>query len=489
MIDLDYSILKTTICNNPGPVYVYTTLRTDFIETVVALNNDSLIHLTDIDAANNKPGVVIIGKLHNHDAHNVQNLSSAHTIIDTVKLYTEYAIPGNGEYYSLEHNQLVAQFELSQKRDDAEIRDSYSNVFEDNNISDYYLIYGGPQHSYSFTRQPASEIFADVEYAIANNYNKIMFWNPDEPLTIGFLDKAQRIASQYPQLEWHYLSAGWHTQSVYNNICEQKGWEKIFKLTEANTLETCSTEDLLKDYDFFANRQYTAQGKHKLFLCYNKAMRYHRLAIVDRVLELGLLDRSLVSLNITPEQLTSIVEGYDHGILKEKLPSLLKHINNLPMRLDINEFDVTGESSPGPVSNEITQHIDCSYFSVVTETMFLHNRTNMIGELDMYATPFLTEKTYRCMAYKQPFILVTYPGMLATLKQQGYKTFSPYINETYDTVVDDDERLEAIKHEMLRLSLLTQSELEQLVNNVQDILEHNFNVLANKRISHSLKDL
>lgn len=488
MTDLEYSILNNTICDNPGPVYVYTTLRTDFVKFAVALNNDCLTHLTDVTAANNKPGVVIIGTLHEPDAHCVQNLGSAHTVIDTVQLYTQYVTPSNGEYYSLEHNQLLPQFEISEKRNNT-IRESYSNMFEENNIDDYYLIYGGPQHSYSFTRHPAAETFAAVDAAIANNYRKIMFWNPDEPLTIGFLDKAQRIAEQYPQLEWYYLSAGSHTQAVYNDICDHKGWNKIFKLVEANTLETCSTEDLLQDYNFFANRQYTAQDKTSLFLCYNKAMRYHRLAIVDSILELGLLDRSLVSLNTTPEQLLSIVEGYDNGILKEKLPSLVKHINNLPMRLDIDKFAETGESSPGPVSNEITQHIDSSYFSVVTETMFLHNRTNMIGELDMYATPFLTEKTYRCMAYKQPFILVAYPGMLDTLKQQGYKTFSPYIDETYDTVVNDDERLEAIKHEMLRLSLLSHCELAQLVNNVQHILEHNFNVLANKRISHSLKDL
>jgi hypothetical protein len=62
----------------------------------------------------------------------------------------------------------------------------------------------------------------------------------------------------------------------------------------------------------------------------------------------------------------------------------------------------------------------------------------------------------------------------------GYQTFHPYINETYDTIIDDEERLEAIYKETERLCTFTDEQWLQWQLNIKPIVEHNYTVLVNK---------
>jgi hypothetical protein len=98
--------------------------------------------------------------------------------------------------------------------------------------------------------------------------------------------------------------------------------------------------------------------------------------------------------------------------------------------------------------------------SVVLETIF-DNRIH------------LTEKTLRPLACGHPFILAAGPGSLALLKKYGFQTFSPYIDETYDTVQDNDLRLQLIVKEMKRIKLLSDSERTELITQCNQIAEIN----------------
>ena len=85
----------------------------------------------------------------------------------------------------------------------------------------------------------------------------------------------------------------------------------------------------------------------------------------------------------------------------------------------------------------------------------------------------LTEKSLRPIACGRPFILATAPGSLAYLRSYGFKTFDRYIDETYDTITNSFERLEAIKLEITRLSKKTYNELQQMQDEMTPIFEHN----------------
>jgi hypothetical protein len=93
---------------------------------------------------------------------------------------------------------------------------------------------------------------------------------------------------------------------------------------------------------------------------------------------------------------------------------------------------------------------------------------------------FLSEKTFKAIAMTHPFILVSVPGSLEVLKAMGYKTFSPIIDESYDTELDDGKRMIKILNEIERLCNLNQSELEKFLIEAREICEYNYNVLILK---------
>jgi hypothetical protein len=67
------------------------------------------------------------------------------------------------------------------------------------------------------------------------------------------------------------------------------------------------------------------------------------------------------------------------------------------------------------------------------------------------------------------------------LKGLGYKTYSPVIDESYDSIEDNYLRMIAILKEVNRLCKLEGEALEDFLKYCRVIAEHNHNVLVNKK--------
>lgn len=85
---------------------------------------------------------------------------------------------------------------------------------------------------------------------------------------------------------------------------------------------------------------------------------------------------------------------------------------------------------------------------------------------------FVTEKSWRAILHKQPFILAAEPDQYRYLKSLGYRTFEEYLLiPNYGTIANEDDRLNAVvantKHWI---------ENKHLYNMRQDI-EHNYQLL------------
>ena len=109
-----------------------------------------------------------------------------------------------------------------------------------------------------------------------------------------------------------------------------------------------------------------------------------------------------------------------------------------------------------------------SYFNIVTETHFYENSL------------FLSEKIYKPIIYKQPFLVYSSPFSIKRLRTIGYKTFSSIIDESYDLEVDNNKRRKMIELEIERLCNLPLDELHNLYVSIKDILEYNFEYFINK---------
>ena len=101
--------------------------------------------------------------------------------------------------------------------------------------------------------------------------------------------------------------------------------------------------------------------------------------------------------------------------------------------------------------------------------------------ISSYDTVFLSEKIFKPFATKHPFIAVAFPGTLDVLKHLGYRTFSPWINEEYDQIHDDEQRLLCVVDEIQRLSSQTDQQWLEWQHGIRDTIEHNFNRLLEKK--------
>jgi hypothetical protein len=99
--------------------------------------------------------------------------------------------------------------------------------------------------------------------------------------------------------------------------------------------------------------------------------------------------------------------------------------------------------------------------SVILETVFDDARIH------------LTEKTLKPIACGHPFILAAGPGALEYIRSYGFRTFAPWIDESYDQETDSMKRLKKIIESMKKIQLLQGPELEQFSIAVKSIAEYN----------------
>lgn len=224
----------------------------------------------------------------------------------------------------------------------------------------------------------------------------------------------------------------------------------------------------------------------KKFLSLNGFYRQHRAALISLFQCLNLLDKGLISYNIkdgglSPTETYNFMhEFFDHiHEVKEMLN------NNQDVLLKLNSILLDRPFNSGEnlavIMPEHDSYFNDTYFSIITETNFppfdpVYHKPelpNRVGRL-------LSEKIFRAIYFKHPFIMVSNPYTLKLLKYLGYKTFEGIIDESYDEELDNSKRIYMIAKEVERLSNFSDTEVNDFISKVKDICEYNFEVLKNK---------
>jgi hypothetical protein len=84
---------------------------------------------------------------------------------------------------------------------------------------------------------------------------------------------------------------------------------------------------------------------------------------------------------------------------------------------------------------------------------------------------FFTEKTAKPMIARRPFVMVAPAGSLQKLRDLGFQTFSPVIDESYDLINDDALRFLVVAR---LLKDLGTRDRDQLMQDLAPVFEHNF---------------
>jgi hypothetical protein len=130
-------------------------------------------------------------------------------------------------------------------------------------------------------------------------------------------------------------------------------------------------------------------------------------------------------------------------------------------RQDLEQYFFHNTSDSSASADYCTHDYQTTNLEVVLETLFDDDRLH------------LTEKTLRPIACGHPFILIATQGSLEYLRGYGFKTFHNIIDETYDTIADPAQRLEAILIEMNRIAKLPHDAKQQIYAALRSIAEYN----------------
>lgn len=225
-----------------------------------------------------------------------------------------------------------------------------------------------------------------------------------------------------------------------------------------------------KFQEFKQEKLYRGFTKH--FLCFNRAVRPHRIFMFSEImsnpklkdttyLSMGHIDPR--SIDFSKVILRDIAPTYKHS--RTKLLNFLETYNqSQPLVFDIEDI---ASNNPADKLNE-EAHIS-SFVNIVTET--LHHEDAL----------FFTEKIYKPIACAQPFVLVGSPFMLKKLQEFGFRTFSEFWDESYDEETDYTLRMEKIVDILEEIASWDLNKCREVYQQMDEILSHNIKILTSTR--------
>ena len=182
---------------------------------------------------------------------------------------------------------------------------------------------------------------------------------------------------------------------------------------------------------------YTKLRKPYKFLFLNGRTRPHRKYMIEQLRDAGLLDHALwTNLDTTPV--------YNHTY-STNLLTRPSEIRLLPPEYEVEQFH-SGQKDQylyafvkhelfdnkwGDVYIRAEPYID-TYFSLVSETVF------------DYPYSLRSEKIYKPISMGHPFVAVANRGFYRDLHNAGFQTFGNLIDESFDQIDNNQDRLDRI---------------------------------------------
>lgn len=294
------------------------------------------------------------------------------------------------------------------------------------------------------------------------NFNKIINFTrgnniPDEKVYLIFQDfnlneNIKSLGVNYNVIDYnwaHHLKSTefWNTINIPNwSFWPEDTYEPQFGKME-------KVKSSIASYNEFEN----TIGKNKkdfLFLC--RHWKKHRLHILDCLYKFG-FENNLVSWDNRFFDVNSV----NHYYLDGNNTNMIELIKTTSKHLDIE--DITKIAGYGYEDKNLYLS---SYLSIVSESVFFQSENG-------FPTGYLSEKIWKPIGHAQPFILAGPAHSLKYIQSMGYKTFHPYIDESYDNEEDDLKRLKIILLEIEKFSNKTKEEKDAFLNNVKDIVKYN----------------
>ena len=284
-----------------------------------------------------------------------------------------------------------------------------------------------------------------------------------ESHTKSFLNVIYKQVLDIPLNKIIYMVAAADIEQEYINFIKENNIK--------NKLTVMYVHHVYKRFKHDVNLEYFKYSpikKTKKYLSLNRRGRDHRIMLTSLLSYKNLLDQGFVSLGIMPDESTVAMRKLSSN---NQRIGFLKFKDMLPLQIDdvdltINQFQMN--SLP-------IKFYQQSCFSLVSSTMALKYDEGSVG---------FTEKEIKPILAKHPFIILNRPGVLKHMKNMGFLTFEQWFDESYDNELNDESRIEQIVNEVERLCKFSFEEWDIMLEEMQPVLEHNYNRLVNHTTEH-----
>lgn len=323
-------------------------------------------------------------------------------------------------------------------------------------------------------------IWATPSYGDINHYDKnailftsthkncrLLIENTAEGYVYRNLKVIYKLATRYNlQNKIIYGSGNPDVEKEHQEFLIKKNLPKIFH-TFFHSFWFSEVRQNLFDsgYDFNIN-------KNQWFCCLNNRPHAHRLQTVTYLDYLELINKGIV---------TCLDTNYEEGIDKFEYKDILlgftrdynekyqildnqKEFTKHKLPLNYDTEDYSNGSRPHDYNPDI---YDNCLINLVTETWYHKIWSKRYHN-------FLSEKTWKPIVAKQIFIIIGPQYTLKYLKNNGFKTFDKYIDESYDNLNDNERLFAAVDSLNAAIKKYSIQELNDLT---KDIREYNLELL------------
>lgn len=287
-----------------------------------------------------------------------------------------------------------------------------------------------------------------------------VFFHDQEPADIdlyrSLFDTVIRRNKDIKKQPPGHVIVGEQGQKV-RELCDHYGWRSHYYFYHG-----WACQDWFRGYDrTFLLPRARNRMPQRTFMSPNRIVggyRDHRVLFLYHVFKNGLSNNHISAPRICPHESTDITETAAKYC--SMYPDIVQVLNHADLPITFAGEDVQKMTSCW--LDNFLEAAD-SLFYVPTETVYFGSRLH------------LTEKTFKAIALEMPFVLVAPAGSLEYLRSYGFKTFNSVIDERYDDITDDHQRLQAVCDLLKDIESMSHAERWQLHRHMLPMIEHNYN--------------
>jgi hypothetical protein len=213
----------------------------------------------------------------------------------------------------------------------------------------------------------------------------------------------------------------------------------------------------------------------RAFICLNRGSRTHRVLLLCHLADTQLLDSGYISYHFE----SSVFEPKKEKLAQRAIP--ITFYTTEP-NLIVNNFYRHSEKDRQVYQQYHDQFVgqtksidDFDSMDIwqpkCLQTALVYLITETVIE---YPYPWITEKTFKGILSKRPFILISSYGSLKKIQDLGFKTFNAFWDERYDLIADPSQRMSAIIDVVKKISTMSLDEIKILAGQLESTVEYNF---------------